>query len=532
MSISRSTFLLLLSALMLSLGIPNEFFKLGSSIFGIFSLVPLYLAIRDTSSYRRAGVLTGAMFFLVHLMSSFWLANFKDFALFTLGGSAMFYFFLGIPIGWALRYSFRFPPSWRPFLFAAIWTLWEWVKSIGFLAYPWGTLVMTSRELIPLIQIADLCGNWGIGFLICLFSAVCAELLAAKNRRSVVPAALFTLALILLSTTYGLIRLANPPEMETSLDTILVQNNADPWENGAIRKNLLSSQKLTRKMIPKPNNPPDLVVWSESILNLPYLNNRDYYERIPREDPFVSFLGDINAPLLAGSPVIVDEYSNLYSNSVILIDSDGTQLDWYGKIQLVCFAEYMPFTEYKWVRSFFDSIVGFSSSWVPGSEYKSLSLENKEGKTIRFAAPICFEDAFSSLTARLHNTGSNLLLNLTNDSWSKTESAEYQHFVIASFRAIELRTTLVRSTNAGYSVVVDPFGRVLYDMPLFVADSIRVPVPIYPHTKTVYARFGDWFPAFLAMLIIGLFIVYPIAVRLRLVKNLGKYGIINNTVSR
>ena len=132
----RPLFLLVLSAIMLSLGIPNEVFKLGSSLFGLFALVPLYLAIRETRSFRQSGFLTGAMFLLVHLMSSFWLANFKDFAVFTLGASAVAYFFLGIPVGWALRYSFRFPSAWRPFLFAAVCTLWQWVKSIGFLAYP------------------------------------------------------------------------------------------------------------------------------------------------------------------------------------------------------------------------------------------------------------------------------------------------------------------------------------------------------------------------------------------------------------
>ena len=192
MSTLRSLVLMVFSAVMLSLGIPNEFFKLGSVLFGLFSMIPLYLAIREAPGNRRAGFLTGGMFFLVHVMSSFWLAYFKDFAIFTLGASALAYFFLGIPVGWALRHSFRFPSTWRPFLFAAVWMLWEWVKSIGFLAYPWGTLVMTSRELVPLIQIADLVGTWGIGFLFCLFSATIGELIATHDRRSLKPLVLFT----------------------------------------------------------------------------------------------------------------------------------------------------------------------------------------------------------------------------------------------------------------------------------------------------------------------------------------------------
>lgn len=510
MTALTSLFLMLLSAGMLTLGIPNEFFHLGSALFGIFSILPLYLAIRNTRSNRSAGFLTGGFFFLVHVMSSFWLAYFKDFAVFTLGASAVAYFLLGIPVGWALRYCFRFPPAWRPFLFAAVWTVWEWVKSIGFLAYPWGTLTMTSADLAPLIQIADLTGTWGIGFLFCLFSACGAELLASHDRRECMSPLLMTAALFLAATGYGTFRMAYPPEAHSQVDMVLVQNNADPWEQGGLRKNLLRSQKLTRDRIPDPDNPPDLVVWSESILTHSYRENRAFYDSVPLDDPFTGFLADINAPLLVGSPVLVDSAEHRYSNSVILLDSDGSMRDWYAKIQLVCFAEYMPFTEYELVRRFFDTLVGFSSGWVPGTEYKTLSVTNTTGRTVHFATPICFEDAFPSLIARLHQSGSDLLVNLTNDSWSRTDSAEYQHFIIAYFRAIEMRTTLVRSTNAGYTVVVDPVGTILYDMPLFVADSIRVSVPVYPHITTFYARFCDWFPALLALVIMTLFIVYPL----------------------
>lgn len=309
----------------------------------------------------------------------------------------------------------------------------------------------------------------------------------------------FTGLLVVLSLAFGFYRLAFPPEPYTSLNVVIVQQNADPWTDGAVRKNLITSQDLTRKAIASSGKKADLVVWSESSLPWPYLENQAAYAEYPAEDPFGKFLSETGAPLLAGSPVLVDQENRGYSNSVVLIGSDGEQLDWYGKIQLVGFAEYMPFTEYKWVRSFFDAVVGFSSGWIPGKEFKTMAVKNSEGKTIHFATPICFEDAFPSLTAQLHNSGSDLLINLTNDSWSRTDSAEYQHFAIASFRSIELRTTLVRSTNAGYSVVINPVGKVIRDMPLFVTDAVNVSVPIYPHITTFYAHFGDWFPALISL---------------------------------
>lgn len=241
-------------------------------------------------------------------------------------------------------------------------------------------------------------------------------------------------------------------------------------------------------------------MWSESTLPYPYLLYKNKYTKFPEDDPFVFFLEDIKSPLLVGSPVVVDFENWELSNSAILLSPEGEQLDSHAKIQLVPFAEYMPFTEYEWVRNFFDALVGFSRGWVPGTEYKSLSVTNSRGKDVFFVAPICFEDAFSSLIARLHNTGSNLIINLTNDSWSKTASAEYQHHAIASFRAIELRTTLVRSTNGGYTSVINPVGKILADLPLFQSAALSVSVPLFTHRTTFYARFGDWLPIVLSLL--------------------------------
>ena len=90
--------------------------------------------------------------------------------------------------------------------------------------------------------------------------------------------------------------------------------------------------------------------------------------------------------------------------------------------------------------------------------------------------------------------GAELFVNITDDSWSKTKSSEYQHFVIASYRAIEYRTTLVRSSNSGYSVVVNPQGKVIADQPLFEASALTFNVPIYKRNMTTYAKFGNWLP--------------------------------------
>ena len=63
--------------------------------------------------------------------------------------------------------------------------------------------------------------------------------------------------------------------------------------------------------------------------------------------------------------------------------------------------------------------------------------------------------------------------------------------MIASYRAIECRTTLVRSTNSGFSVVVDPAGNILDSMPLFESLSKTMTIPVYERVFTPFAVTGD-----------------------------------------
>ena len=93
-------------------------------------------------------------------------------------------------------------------------------------------------------------------------------------------------------------------------------------------------------------------------------------------------------------------------------------------------------------------------------------------------------------------------MNITNDSWSQKESAEYQHFVIAAYRAIEFRTTLARCTNAGVTAVVDPSGRILQSLPLFTEGYLACSIPVYEHKMTFYARYGEWLPYSIMILVL------------------------------
>ena len=89
--------------------------------------------------------------------------------------------------------------------------------------------------------------------------------------------------------------------------------------------------------------------------------------------------------------------------------------------------------------------------------------------------------------------GAQVLVNMTNDSWSFSVPAEMQHMMMGVFRAVENRRSVVRSTNGGMTVTIDPDGRITSVLEPFTADYLIGTVPVVDGPFTVYTRWGDWF---------------------------------------
>ena len=261
-------------------------------------------------------------------------------------------------------------------------------------------------------------------------------------------------------------------------------------------------QDITREALK--NFDADLVVWSENSFRYPYTEGSRLYMRLPEGDPFIRFLSETGSPLLVGSPVILDIEKEEVLNAAVLISSNGTIMGYYGKHQLVPFAEHIPFWNIRAVRSFFENIVGLNSAgWTPGEKNVILHLPLKSGGTVKFGAPVCFEDVFPALCRGFFKSGADLLINITNDSWSKTVSGETQHFVAARYRAVEHKRYLIRSTNAGVTSVIGPGGRTEAALPLYEEGFLLAEIGIPENQKvTAYMILGDFLPFMLAAVIL------------------------------
>jgi apolipoprotein N-acyltransferase len=130
-----------------------------------------------------------------------------------------------------------------------------------------------------------------------------------------------------------------------------------------------------------------------------------------------------------------------------------------------------------------------------------------EAGGIKFSTPICFEDIFGYLSRDFVRGGAEVIVNLSNDAWSKSVSAQMQHLSMAVFRAVENSRSMVRSTASGQTCAIAPNGRVIAMAEPFTEAQLTAEVPVIAR-QTLYTVWGDlWARLFVAaalvMLILG-----------------------------
>ena len=164
--------------------------------------------------------------------------------------------------------------------------------------------------------------------------------------------------------------------------------------------------------------------------------------------------------IVIGNTIIpVDEKAEAITNSAFTLNPEGREISLYDKIHLVPFGEYVPWWALPGLVHKITSEVG---NFVPGSSY---AVAPSPGGGI--GVFICYEAIIPQLARRLVANGAGVLVNISNDAWYGESAAAYQHLEMARLRAIENHRYLLRATNNGLTTVIDPYGRVLAELPRY-----------------------------------------------------------------
>ncbi|RLB03359.1 MAG: apolipoprotein N-acyltransferase [Deltaproteobacteria bacterium] len=363
---------------------------------------------------------------------------------------------------------------------SALWVLLEFLRAHLLTGFPWGMLAHSQYKLVPLLQICDLTGAYGLSFLIALGNGALFLLLEERRPWGLV---LFG-ALLLTALSYGLVRLKTP-FAGGSIRVGVVQGNVDQaikWDEARKRAILLLHRGLTLGL---KGGDPRLVIWPETAFPgyFPEGELSQTLKEIPRE---------MGAYFLFGA---LSREGGKVFNSAVLLSPSGAPLGRYDKLHLVPFGEFIPLRRY--LEPLFGQLASLGDI-TPGEEMTVFRLPEGD-----FSVLICFEVIFPELARAAVLRGADFLVTITNDAWFGRTAAPYQHLAQVVFRAVENRVWFARAANTGISAIVDPWGRVLKATGIFTKEAFVAEVGIREGPFTLYCRWGDLF----VLGCVGLFIL-------------------------
>jgi apolipoprotein N-acyltransferase len=146
--------------------------------------------------------------------------------------------------------------------------------------------------------------------------------------------------------------------------------------------------------------------------------------------------------------------SKNYFNSFSLYDNNLNLLDFYNKINLVPFGEFLPFENILGSIGL-KSITNNYQSFSRGSERNIIEIK-KQNFSLKILPLICYEIIYSGKIFK--NSDFDLIINISEDGWFGQSIGPKQHFIHSIFRAIESGKYVLRSANNGIAAIINPLG--------------------------------------------------------------------------
>jgi apolipoprotein N-acyltransferase len=381
-----------------------------------------------------------------------------------------------------------------------VWTALEYFRATFCTGFSYYLLGYAQHDYLPVIQIADITGVYGVTFLLAGVNALIAELLYSWARfrrviagpdaparygiRGVVIQAIGAIAVLLATLGYGFWQMSGD-DYRPGPRVALIQGNLDQ----RIRNDAQNAEDAGKKMLlhyeslavlaGSKDYHPDLIVWPETSYPKEWVMDADGGLRLDNFKDAVAITNEARTNHLLGVNLWEDRADGTpwRYNSAVLLTPQGEMAGRYDKIHRVVFGEYIPLRDWiPWMNKL--SPYDFDYSIHPGAGPTRFAMREQGGdrRAFTFGVVICYEDTDPDM-ARPYGgsdgkSAADFILNISNDGWFNGSSEHEEHLAICRFRAVECRRSVARSVNMGISAVIDANGRVLQPDLLGIAQPV------------------------------------------------------------
>ncbi len=367
----------------------------------------------------------------------------------------------------------------RACLFAPFfWVALEFTRThLPIIGWPWNLTGYAASGNLAFLQLAVWTGIFGLSFFVVAFNALVAWMIVHPSGRARYVTVGVTAALAAVAL-FGsrLVPQDAPRYVANLISTNFPQSMS--YTSDWLDVNAPGLDQIENLSVAAARANPGLIVWPEVPAPFSFQDPK-FAARAVR------IARDSGSDFLLG----VDDWKMdatgrwQASNSAILLAPSGLRMFTYDKIHLVPFGEYVPLR--RWL-TFASKLTAEIGDFEPGNQYRAGNLPG--GK---FSVFICFEAVFPDEVRRFVANGAELLINISNDGWFVGSAAPPQHLMMARVRAVENRRWLLRDTNKGFTVDVDPYGRYVARFEINQLGVVTAPYS-FRSDRTLYTRWGDW----------------------------------------
>jgi len=458
-----------------------------------FALIPLFSALEAKTPQRSAlfGFITGMIFYTwgLHWVNNTLIhyGNLPPIISFMVLGLLASYlsFYTALFCYLIKRVCKENPVS--LFLFAPVlWTALEYLRSThSEYGFSWLGLGYSQFQTLPIIQMADITGVYGISWLIMLVNVgiYLAWKTGSKPEEKNMAVRFLSVTALTFSLCWGYGSFAlkqDLPENKSTLTIGLIQGNIEQFMkwNPVHQSQVINTYRdLTLEAA---KSKPQLIVWPETAM--PF-----YYQESAGGTQFIQELArQAQTPLLFGSPHRENRDGHtIHYNSAYLVSELGTTQNRYDKVHLVPFGEFVPFRK---LLFFVEKMVEMIGDFGRGEKAEPFKVAGYLA-----GVSICYELIFPDLIRQSVKNGAQFLVNITNDAWFGKSAASYQHMSMGALRAVENRVPIVRAANTGISGTIDANGALRDETELFVQAAQITQISPRQRELTFYSSYGDVF---------------------------------------
>ncbi|MGM5488105.1 MAG: apolipoprotein N-acyltransferase [Nanobdellota archaeon] len=379
------------------------------------------------------GLLLGIVFYYGTL---YWIYNiFQLFGLILILILCLFIMFYGLILNYIVsKTKNRFSLIVFP---AILWVSIEYIRSeLWWLKFSWMSLGYSQHNFLPLLQFANLFGQYGLSFLIVLVNSIIVYIIINKHDNKLVFKSIVGLVVI-----FGLV---------FSYGSYTLQTEYSPDINVGLVQDESSQLETYRELI---NNLPR----DTNFILLPEYAVPVIIEESPEIQKRLSDISvDTDAYLIVGAKDRAEEYSGKadimrrqgYSayeidrllkvhNTAYLFSPDGDIVGKYNKM----------------------NPIQFLIDGVPGKNFSVFPTD-----FAKIGIMICYDADYSYVARNLVKNGAQIIFVPTYDAMRWSTLQHIQHSAMTSMRAVENGRFIARAASSGISQIIDPHGRELYSI--------------------------------------------------------------------